>query len=126
MRLADENHLRFGRHAHQLPKCPQRLRNPLIRLQKSENSDQWRIVDNPKPLTVPEAITLRQPRAMRDSRDRSSETIFLGGIRDTTAVDDDAAGAFQYPPEHRDALIIGPFLPRNDVLAGIRKRLCAA
>ena len=47
MRLAHQNHARLRHHANQPRERTQRFRNPLIRLQKTENPDQRRSLVQP-------------------------------------------------------------------------------
>ena len=68
MRLAHQNHLDVRHQAHQAAERAQRFRDPLVRLEESEDADQRRRLVQPQLVAEAVAVGLRNPGAVRDHR----------------------------------------------------------
>jgi hypothetical protein len=108
MRLAHQNHTDARLHFHQPPECPQRFRNPFVRLQVPEDPYQGHVGVQPQLLAVRVPVGPGNPRAVRNHRDGPGEPRRADLALHEAAVYDHSAGAFQQAPRHGDASVVRP------------------
>ncbi len=121
VRLAHQDQPGFGNHSNQPSKSPQRFGDALVRLQKSEDADQWRAFVEPQARPVRHAVRLHDPGAMRNLRHRTLEAVLAHHSRHRVAVYDHRAGAIEDAPQHGN-LVLRPAVQRAHVALGVFQR----